>query len=120
MNDELEAGSPIAYEALAVDTPVHDRDGKTVGRVKQILADEEEDIFDGVVIDTEHGTRFIDAPDIAHISEHRVDLKLASPAIAAQPVHETSPPMYEAQVPSGRLQDLWRRISLRRLWRRDS
>jgi sporulation protein YlmC with PRC-barrel domain len=120
MNDETGAGFPIAYEALAAGTPVHDRDGEMVGRVKQVLADEEEDVFDGVVIETEHGTRFIDAPDISHISEHRVDLKLTSAVIAAQPKHEESPAMYEARMPSGRLQDLWRRISLRRLWRRDS
>lgn len=118
MNDE--AGSPIAYEALAVGTAVYDRNGQRVGQVKQILAVEEQDVFDGIVIKTEEGTRFIDAPTIAHIAEYRVDLNLNDADVASQPEHEKSAPIYEARVPTRRLEDLWRRISLRRLWRRDS
>jgi hypothetical protein len=120
MNEDGEAGTPIAYEALAAGTPVHDQDGEEIGRVKKVLADEAEDVFDGIVINTVHGTRFIDAPDIAHIAERRVDLKLTSAAIASQPEHEESAPVYEARVPASRIQDLWRLISLHRLWRRDS
>lgn len=119
MNQEADAGPPIAYEALAVGTPVHDREGRQVGRVKTVLADEEEDVFDGVVIQTGHGTRFIDAPDIAHIAEHRVDLKLTSADVASQPEHEEHAPTYHARDPVSGWQDWWRRITLHRLWRKD-
>ena len=112
-------GPPIAYEALAVGTSVHDREGKRVGTVKKVLAVEEEDIFDGLVIETDSGTRFIDAPEIAHIAERRVDLNLSALEVARRPRHEESAPIYDARVPSGRLQDLWRRFTLRGLWRRD-
>jgi hypothetical protein len=117
MND---AGPPIAYQALAAGTDCYDRNGTRVGRVERVLAVEEEDVFDGIVISTDQGTRFIDAANIARIAEHRVDINLTSAEVANQPEHEESAPIYEARVPSGRLQDLWRRFSLRRLWRRDS
>jgi hypothetical protein len=119
MNGQSDPGRPIAYEALAVGTAVHDREGKRIGAVVKVLAVEEEDIFDGLVIETDSGTRFIDAPEIAHIAERRVDLALSAPEVAQRPRHEESGPTYDARVPSGRFQDLWRRFTLRRLWRRD-
>jgi hypothetical protein len=119
MNAQSDPGRPIAYEALAVGTAVHDREGKRIGVVKKVLVVEEEDIFDGLVIETDSATRFIDAPEIAHISEHRVDLSLSALEAAQRPRHEESGPVYGARVSSGRLQDLWRRFTLRRLWRRD-
>jgi hypothetical protein len=119
MHADEDPGRPVAYEALAVGTPVHDRQGERVGTVSKILAVGEEDVFDGLVIETGLGTRFIDAPEIARIAEHRVDLSLTSAEIAARPKHEESGQTFEAPVPSGRLQDLWHRITLRRLWRRD-
>jgi hypothetical protein len=119
MPEERDPGRPIAYEVLAVGTPVHDRDGRQVGTVKKVLAVEEEDVFDGLVIDTAQGTRFIDAPEVGHIAEHRCELKLSGSEVAERPHHEESAPTYEARAPSGRLKDLWRRITLHRLWRRN-
>jgi hypothetical protein len=112
-------GRPIAYQALAPGTPVHDREGRRVGTVKKVLADERADIFDGLVIETENGSRFVDAPDVEHCAEHRVELKLTAVEVAAQPRHEQSAPSYRPGAQQGGWQDLWRRISLRRLWRRD-
>ena len=119
MNDGSDPGLPIAYEALEAGTAVHDREGKRIGAVKKVLAVEEEDVFDGLVIETDSGTRFIDAPEVAHIAERRVDLTLSALEVAQRPRHEESAPSYDARVPAGRLQDLWRRFTLRRLWRRD-
>ena len=119
MNAQSDPGRPIAYQALAVGTAVHDREGERVGAVQKVLAVEEEDVFDGLVIETDSGTRFIDAPEVAHIAEHRVDLTLSALEVAQRPHHEESGAVYDARVPSGRLQDLWRRFTLRRLWRKD-
>ena len=112
-------GQPIAYRALASGTPVYDSQGLKIGNVRSVLAVEEEDVFDGLIIITAHGTRFIDAPDIAHIAERRVDLKLTEAGVANQPEHEEGTPSYHLEAPSGRRQDLWRRFTLRRLWKRD-
>jgi hypothetical protein len=115
---EDDAGLPIAYQALAAGTPVHAENGAHVGTVKQVLAVEEEDVFDGLMIDTESGTRFIDADQVAHIAEHRVDISLTAAEVAEQPKHEEGTPVYGSEAPMGRGQDLWRRIRLRGLWRK--
>jgi hypothetical protein len=119
MNEQSDPGRPIAYAALAVGTAVFDSEGNRIGAVEKVLMVEEEDVFDGLVIKTDGGTRFIDAPEVAHLAEHRVDLNLTGTEVAQRPHHEESAPVYDASVPSGRLQDLWRRFTLRRLWRRD-
>src|SRR5436309_835937 len=107
VNVESDPGRPIAYEALSPGTPVFDTGGAEVGNVKKVLTDEQEDVFDGIVIETADGTRFIDAPQIGAIAEHRVDLKLTAEAIRAQPEHEVGAPMYEARAETSRWQDLW-------------
>jgi hypothetical protein len=120
VSPEDDAGPPIAYQALAAGTPVQASDGGPVGTVKQVLAVESEDVFDGLVIDTGGGTRFIDADDIAHIAERRVDIRLTRAEIAEQPEHEEGTPVYRSDAQTGRRGgDLWRRIRLRRLWRRE-
>jgi hypothetical protein len=116
---EADAGPPIAYQALEAGTPVHATDGDQVGTVKQVLAVEEEDVFDGLTIDTSSGSRFIDADDIAHIAERRVDIRLTSAEVAEQPEHEEGTPVYRSDAPTGRGRDLWRRVRLRGLWRRE-
>src|SRR5437868_14906708 len=88
MNGQTDAGRPIAYEALAVGTAVHDREGRRIGAVEKVLAVEDEDVFDCLVIGTDSGTRFIDAPEIAHIAEYRVDLTLSTLEVAQRPRHE--------------------------------
>ena len=118
MSSEADAGLPIAYQVLAAGTPVHSQDGGQVGTVKQVLAVEEEDVFDGLVIDTGSVSRFIDADQVAHIAEHRVDIRLTSAEVAAQPEHEEGTPVYRSEVPMGRGRDLWRRLRLRGLWRK--
>jgi hypothetical protein len=112
-------GLPIAYQALAAGTPVHAQGGGQVGTVKQVLAVEEEDVFDGLMIDTDTGSRFIDADQVAHIAEHRVDLRLTDAEVAEQPEHEEGAPVYRSEAPVGRGRDLWRRLRLRGLWRKE-
>jgi uncharacterized protein YrrD len=75
----VDLGSPISYEVLEPGTPVYSSEGEQVGKVAHVLAVEDEDVFDGVVI-SEHlgsqGHRFADADDIREIHEHGVVLKL--------------------------------------------
>ncbi len=48
-------GAPIAYLVLRDGTPVYDRSGNRVGVVEHVLADEEVDIFHGLIIRTGSG-----------------------------------------------------------------
>jgi hypothetical protein len=119
VSPEDDPGLPIAYQALAAGTPVHAQDGGQVGTVKQVLAVEEEDVFDGLMIDTDTGSRFIDADQVAHIAQHRVDIRLTTAQVAEQPEHEQGAPVYRSDAPVGRGRDLWRRLRLRGLWREE-
>lgn len=69
-------GDPIAYTVLAEGTPVLTSDGAQVATVVRVLADEGTDIFDGIVVDTDDGERFVDAPEVASIYERAVILTI--------------------------------------------
>ncbi|MBV9422781.1 MAG: DUF2171 domain-containing protein [Solirubrobacterales bacterium] len=88
-------GDPIAYEALERHTPVLSADGQEIGTVDHVLADEREDVFDGIVIRRTLGHRhthaFADADQIAAIHEHGVTLKLGTTASEALPAPSDNP-----------------------------
>jgi len=73
---EGERGERIAYTGLAKGTPVYTSDELRIGRVKSVLIVREKDIFDGIVVDTGHGPRFVDAPEVGEIYENAVLLKI--------------------------------------------
>lgn len=120
MADE-DPGEPIAYLALEAGTPVYADGGTAVGRVRRVLAAEDEDIFNGIIIRTQHGDRFVDADQIGAIHERAVALKLPIEACAALPEPSANPavlredPTAAAEGPLERLSDLgrsaWNRIS---------
>jgi hypothetical protein len=78
-------GSPIAYTALARGVAVHAADGSQVGTVHRVLDNEREHIFDGIVIATPNGRRFVDAPEVARIAERRVTLSITAAEVAELP-----------------------------------
>jgi hypothetical protein len=67
-------GAPASYLTLQDGTPVLTRGGEQIGTVAHTLAAPEEDIFDGLVIDTDAGHRFVDAPLVEEIFERGVVL----------------------------------------------
>jgi hypothetical protein len=72
-------GQPSSYLTLAKGAVVYSCDGEEVGRVEHVLAEADEDIFDGIVIDTSvlpGGQRFCDANQVEQIFERGVLLKL--------------------------------------------
>ena len=82
-------GAPIAYMVLAEDTPVQGSDGGDVGKVKRVLADVGSDIFDGLILDTPDGDRFVDAPQVGELYERLVVLAIT--AADAQRLPEPTP-----------------------------
>ena len=63
-------GVAIAYDACA-GTPVVDSDGAQVGTVHEVLDNKREHIFDGIVVSTPDGRRFVDAPEVGRITDQR-------------------------------------------------
>ena len=60
-------GHPIAYTALQPGTPVQTRDGHAFATVQAVWVDEKVAVFDGIVVQTAEGTRFVDADQIGSI-----------------------------------------------------
>lgn len=90
----MDLGFPVSYEALNAGTAVFSSDGEQIGKVSHVLADEREDLFEGVVIGEhvfgqEH--RFVDAEEIDRIYEHGVQLKLDRAACATLPKPTPNP-----------------------------
>lgn len=89
-------GAPISYLALEQRTPVFTADGEQIGHVEHVLADEEEDVFDGIVIDeglADHS--FADAEQVAAIHERGVTLTVSAAEARELPRPSANPAAME-------------------------
>lgn len=68
----MDDGHAISYQALRRGTVVRSSDGIELGKVRRAESEQRANIFDGIVIDTPQGQRFLDAPEVAHIAERAV------------------------------------------------
>lgn len=92
----MSAGEPASYLTLEEGTEVLSSDGRRVGTVRHVLADEEKDIFDGLVLDTEAGPRFADAPHVADVRAGAVKLSLTAAQAASLPEPSANPPALDS------------------------
>lgn len=84
-------GAPISYLVLQPGTPCFTADDRPVGTVKRILADEEKDIYDGLILDTEEGERFVDADHACDLYENGVVLTLTADQLQHLPDPTANP-----------------------------
>ncbi len=78
-------GHPIAYTALQPGTPVHTSDGTPFASVQSVLVDELVSVFDGIVVETPDGRRFVDADQIGSIFTTHVETTLSAEQAAGLP-----------------------------------
>jgi GH25 family lysozyme M1 (1,4-beta-N-acetylmuramidase) len=71
-------GQAISYQVVRRGTPVRSADGVKLGTVRRVQEAKREHIFDGIVIDTSKGKRFVDAPEVARIAERAVTLTFSA------------------------------------------
>jgi hypothetical protein len=115
---DQDLGPPIAYLALEPGIPVYASDGEKAGKLTHVLADPDDDIFDGIVLDTRPGPgghRFADVSQIAELHERGIVLTLDSEAAKRLPEPAEGPAVVEVgpdDVVPDRLSD-----KLRRAWR---
>lgn len=87
----MDLGPPASYVLLEEGTGVFSAEGEEIGWVAQVLASQEEDIFDGLVVRTGHGPgrrRFVEAAQVEEVFERGVVLKLDAAACATLPEHD--------------------------------
>lgn len=117
MADEI----PIAYEALTKGTSVLTTTGTEIGIVEHVLADSSLDLFDGLVVKTPEGLRFVTADQIGVITTTAVHSKVANADVANLQKPHTGDAVYEAdpeQNTGGELNEWFGRHFLREHWTR--
>lgn len=67
--DESTFGAQTSYLAVPKGIPVYAASGQEIGRVKKVLSVPVKNVFDGIVIRTPNGDRFVDAPEVGRIYE---------------------------------------------------
>ena len=77
----------IGYQVAPRGLPVEASDGVQVGTLHKALDHGREHLLDGIVVRTEEGKRFVDAPEVARITNKRVILTIDSAAVAELPEH---------------------------------
>jgi hypothetical protein len=110
----IDDGLAIDYAAVPRGTPVYSVDEVEVGKVDEILDNQREHIFDGVVMrDRDGKLRFVDAPEVKRTAERGVTLTLTAAEVAELPPPERAPKVFRANPQAGRLGRLfgggWRR-----------
>ena len=87
----IENGTPIAYAALPNGVPVLSRSAHQFGTVEHVLQVPEEDLFDGIVVSTQDGLRFVDRDQVQEITTTKVTCALDDEEVAALPVPACTP-----------------------------
>jgi hypothetical protein len=107
-------GAPGSYMTLGEGMPVYSRDGELLGEVEHVLAEQDKDIFDGVVFGHSGGHRFVDAPEIERIHERGVVLSLDAADAERLPEPSANPATMSAEPDDTVEGELERK--LRRAW----
>jgi hypothetical protein len=117
MTDEI----PISYEAAVRGTPVLSSTGTQIGTLEHVLEVPEVDVFDGIVIATKDGLRFIDADYVQQITRSHIRCGLDDMQ-ASQLLPPDGAPVYrvDALEDSGHsLHDVLGRLFRRPHWTRE-
>jgi len=78
-------GAPSSYLMLQPGVPVWSSDEQQVGTVQQVLAAPEEDIFDGIMVATDDGLRYIEGSEVREIYERGVELSVRAVVVSVSP-----------------------------------
>jgi hypothetical protein len=112
---EMTDDTPISYRAATRGTPVLTSTGTHIGTLEHVLEVPDLDLFDGIVITTAAGLRFVDADDVQQITRSEIRCRLDD-AQAAQLPAPDGPPVYRVDALADSGQSLHDRLG--RLFRR--
>ncbi len=117
MTDE----TAISYQAAVRGTPVLSTAGTQIGTLEHVLEVPEVDVFDGIVIATKAGLRFIDADYVQRITRSNIWCRLDDAQAAQLPPPEGAPVYHvDALQDSGHsLHDVMGRLFRRPHWTRE-
>jgi hypothetical protein len=113
--------TPISYMAAVRGTPVLSSAGTQIGTLEHVLQVPEVDVFDGIVIATTAGLRFIDADYVQQITRGHIRCSLDDAQAARLPEPQGTPVYHvDALADSGHsLHDIFGRLFRRPHWIRE-
>jgi hypothetical protein len=85
--------TPISYQAAVRGTPVLSSAGTEIGTLEHVLEVPQLDVFDGIVVATKGGLRFIDADCVQRITRSHIQSSLDDTQASQLPPPE-GPPVY--------------------------
>jgi hypothetical protein len=97
----------IGYQALPRGVRIVSSDGEELGTVHRVQDNAREHIFDGIVMRTGDGMRFVDAPEVARITSRQVTLTIDAAEARELPEHRGR--LGSMQVRAQRAGRRWRR-----------
>lgn len=115
------ADDPISYEAAVVGTPVLSTSGAQIGTLEHVLQIPDLDVFDGIVIATPAGLRFIDANQVREITRSYIQSNLDDSQASQLPPPD-GPPVYRVdalQYTGHSFHDVLGRLFRRPHWTRE-
>ncbi len=111
----------VSYLAAVLGTPVLSSSGAKIGTLEHVLQVPELDVFDGIVVATEAGLRFIDADHVGKITRSHVQARLDDAEVSQLPPPD-GPPVYRVdalQYSGHNLHDYIGRMFGRPHWNRE-
>jgi hypothetical protein len=116
----MEAGERSSWEALEPGTPCLSSDREQIGTVKEVLAAAEQDIFEGLIVETASGDCYVDEERIGDIYDHEVVLKIDAAAAKQLPPPTPAPASMDVGVDevSEREGAYKRELWIKRVWNR--
>jgi ApbE superfamily uncharacterized protein (UPF0280 family) len=85
----IDDGIAVAYTALSTGIPVYGSDEVEVGKLREVLDNAREHIFDGIVVERHDGVPvFVDAPEVARTAEKAVTLNITAAEVDEYPPHK--------------------------------
>lgn len=85
MSDSAE---PVSYEGVPEGVPMLSSSGRQFGTLDKVLEVPSEDLFDGMIVKTHHGRRFVDRDQISEITTEYVKCALTDEQAAELPEPE--------------------------------
>jgi len=77
---------PVSYEGVPLGVPLLCSTGESFGTLAKVLEIPSEDLFDGVIVKTHQGHRFVDRDQITEITTEYIKTDLDNAAAANLPV----------------------------------
>jgi hypothetical protein len=79
----------IGYQVLPRGTPIEAADGTQVGTFEKAIHHPREHMLDGIVMQTGDGRFFVDAPEVARITNLRITLTIDSEGVRELPPYRS-------------------------------